>query len=124
MANSATAQAALPIKYAGVSAVIPYAIVIDTTAQDLIVRAPADGSHAAIVGLFYRETSAHVLTIKSGTTTLVAIEHVAADAPGYYGIGSGILAMTAAGEDLIIQSSVAISTMLMHVIEGNSFFIK
>lgn len=122
MANTATAQTALSIGVAGANQVIPYVISLDTTGADLTIRTPATGNMVGIVGLAYREASAHNLTIKTGSTTLLVAEFAATDAGTFIPIGSGgLLAVTAKSEALVIQTSVIITSMLMYVVESAKF---
>ena len=118
MANTATSQSVVPIGYShggsGIGAT-PVTVVIDTTGADLTVFTPSSDKYWAILGISYVETDAHNLTIKSGSTTLVTYE-MAANSGLVHPMGNGILLTgVARGDALVIQSSVAISSMVFYV---------
>lgn len=122
MANVATAGSPLPIgfKHSGMgSFVVPVICTFDTTASDLTIYTPSDAdAFCALVGLQYAETSAHSLTVKSGSTTLVTYEMPASsgrDCP----IGNGLtLSSLVKGEALKLSCGTAvISTLLAYVLE-------
>jgi hypothetical protein len=124
MANTATAQTALPIKIGkgGASGyVVPYVVVIDTVDTDLTIRDPAADNYAAIVGIQYLEATAHNVTFKSGSTTLVALEKPASSGMSER-IGAPII-VAAKGDALVIRSSAAISSMLVYVAEFNEYIL-
>jgi len=90
-------------------------VVIDTINTDLTLFSPASGKMACVMGVEYLEADAHNLMFKSGTT-----EHVTFQMPANSGMQVPIgnpMFCTLAGEDLVIQSSVAISKMLFYITE-------
>ena len=120
MSNAATAQTALNIRVGGAGPVTPYVCTFDTTGSDLTIVTPATGKMAAIVGAFMSETSASNITFKSGTTTLV-IPELAANQGILLPIGNNILLATQPGEALKVQVSVAVSYLLLFVVQGAYF---
>lgn len=123
MANTATTLTAIPMAMAsgqqGFSQVTPVVCTFDTVDSDLTVFTPALTTHyAAIVGMLYEEASAHTLTIKSDTTTLVTLERSA-----YEGVGlplgtSGFIVVGALGKALKIRcGTAAVSSMLLYCVE-------
>ena len=115
-ANTATAGTAIPIRMYGATKATPVVVAIDTTAQDLTVYAATSGKALAIVGWEYAEATAHNLTIKSGSNTLVVLENPANTVRDNK-LGEGVPFMTAVGEALVIQSSAAITSMVIYVAE-------
>lgn len=80
MANAATLIASIPAHFQNASykgLIHAKAVVFDTAAADLEVYEPSTGAYGAILGLTYKEASAHSLLIKSGTTTLLTLEQAA-----------------------------------------------
>lgn len=122
MVNVATAQTSLPIgfKHSGMgSFVVPVICTFDTIDSDLTIYTPSDAdAYAALVGLQYAEASAHSLTVKSGTTTLVTYEMPASsgrDCPIENGL---ILSALAKNEALKLRCGTAvISTLIAYVLE-------
>jgi len=117
-ANTATAQTALPIRIGGAGNVVPYVVAIDTTGNDLTIVTPAAGKMACVAGIYTSETSATNITWKSGSTTL-AIPELAANQGQLMPLGSQVLFCTQPGEALVMQASVAISNMLIHVVQAS-----
>lgn len=115
MANTATAQTALPIhpKSLGVD-VTPYVIAIDTADSDLTIITPSAGAMVCVAGIMFSEGTAGTLTFKSGTTPLMALE-LAANQGLFLPLGSQIYFATQPGEALKIRSSVPITNMLIYV---------
>lgn len=120
MANTATAQTALNIRVGGCGPVVPYVCTFDTTAQDLTIVTPGTSNMAAIVGAFMSETSASNVTFKSGSTTLV-IPELAANQGILLPIKNHALLVTQPGEALAIQVSVAVSYLLLYIVQGKYF---
>ena len=118
MANTATAQTALPIQTRGVGVnVTPYVIAIDTVDTDLTIITPANSSAmAVVVGLMFSESTAANITFKSGSTTLLKVE-LSGSQGLYLPLGDQVYLATQPGEALKIQSSAAITNMLMFVAE-------
>jgi hypothetical protein len=127
MPNSATALTRCPIGLAKSGAgifVVPTLVIIDTTGADLTVFTPSSGKRWALVGWQYTEGSAHNLTVKSGSTELVTYEF-AANQGRNDKIGEGIILSGLAENDaLVIQSSVAISKMLMYLTEYKEIVMR
>ena len=116
-ANTATVQAALPIRLPnGVGPVYPYVVAIDTTGSDLTIRTPATGNMVCVVGWQFAETNAANITFKSGTTTNVVFE-LAANQGVLESIHREPLYCTQPSEALKVQSSAAISSLLFYVVE-------
>lgn len=117
-ANSATAQTALPIKVGVYSdPVVPYVVAFDTTASDLTIVTPDSGKMACVVGMGVSETSATNITFKSGSTTLFVPE-LAANQGVYDKISNGAILCTQPGEALKIQVSVAVSNMILYIVQA------
>ena len=117
MANTATVQTALPILVKGVGVnAIPYVIAIDTTGADLTIKTPGGGGMVVVVGLMFSEGTAGNLIFKTGSTTLVTLE-LAANQGLFLPLGNQVYMATQPGEALKIQSSMAITSMLMYVAE-------
>lgn len=117
-ANTATAQAALPIRLGGNRGpVTPYVVSFDTTASDLTIVTPDSDKMACIVGIAMSETSATNITVKSGSTTQVVYELAANQGFGE-GIGNHAVICTQPGEALKMQVSVAVTSMLVYVIQA------
>lgn len=118
MANAATVQGTVPIGYASSGVGLKTSVVnvlIDTTGADLTVLTVDSDKYWAILGISYVETDAHNLTIKSGSTTLVTYEFTT-NSGLVHPMGNGILLTgIARGSNLVIQSSVAISSMVFYV---------
>lgn len=116
MANTKTQLNRIPIIYPGSTDVFVYPVVItfDTTGADLSIFSPDDNKHCALVGLQYSAASAHTLTIKSGSTTLLTYQFP--DNAGFsHPIGDPIL-MTNEGEDLVFNvGTAAVPSMLAYV---------
>lgn len=117
-ANSATAQTALPIRVGGSGPVTPYVIVIDTADTDLTIITPSADKMACIVGALESETSATNLTFKVGTTA-VAVPELAANQGILVPISNHAMICGGLGEALKTQASVAISKMLLYVIQAS-----
>lgn len=120
MANSATALTKVPIglKNSGYGGgTTPVLVVIDTTGADLTVFTPASGNRWALVGWVYGEATAHNLTVKSGSTSMLVCEFPANTVVREKIQNGIILSGLAAGDALVIQSSAAISSMLMYLTE-------
>jgi hypothetical protein len=80
MANTATLIASIPAHFQNASykgLIQAKAVVFDTADSDLEVYEPSTGAYGAILGLTYKEASAHTLTFKSASTTLLALEQAA-----------------------------------------------
>lgn len=122
-ANTATAQAAQKIYIGDAGPVVPYVVSIDTTGNDLTIVTPTTGYMACVVGVYGSETSATNVTFKSGSTTL-AVPELAANQGHLFGLGQGALFCTQAGEALKIQASVAISNLLIHVVQARALYFK
>lgn len=121
MANAVTALAPVPMGYGrtgiGIQT-IPLLPIFDTLDSDFTIYTPASDQFWAIVGIQYVEASAHVLTFKSGTTSLLALEMPAnsgRDDP----LGTGIILVgQAKGEGLALRMSTAlISSLIIYVQE-------
>lgn len=91
---------------------------IDTTDTDLDIYDPASTNTACLVGLFFSEGNAGNLTIKSGSVTLVTFE-IAANQGYLGGLVSPIC--TDLGQDLTVQSSMAMTSILFKVVEMGRF---
>lgn len=117
MANTATAQSALPVSIAGSEGITPIVVAIGTIDTDLTIFTPDSGKVACIVGMFMSETSATNITFKSGSTSY-AVPELAANQGILFPVGQGILICGQPGEALKIQSSVAITSMLLYVTQA------
>ena len=125
MANAATQKTALPISIWGATAVIPIETTWDTTATDLTIYTPSvtgsTGNMVAIVGWLYGETTAHTWTFTDGSDAQATIE-LGANSGASQGIGATLLFVTAPGNALKAQTSVAITgSVLFYLIEGPRF---
>lgn len=120
MSNTATAQTALHIRVGGNLTVVPYVVSFDTGGQDLTIRTPATGKMIFLVGMFMSETDATNITFKSGSTTLVVPE-IAANQGILVPIKNHVILATQPSEALKMQVSVAVSSILLYVVEGSSF---
>lgn len=118
MANTATAQSALPISVGDSNGVIPVVVSIDTTGQDLTILTPDSGKMALIVGMFMSEGTAANITFKSGSTTY-AIPELASNQGILFPIGQGVLVCGQPGEALKIQSSAVVTSMLIYVAQAS-----
>lgn len=116
-ANSATVQTALPIRVNGLGPVYPYVVAFDTTSSDLTIRTPSSGNMVCIVGMQMSETNAANLIFTSGSTQLLTLE-LAANQGVYDPIDEGASFCTQPSEALKIQTSAAITNMLLYVIEA------
>lgn len=120
MANVASAQSPIPVKYgnSGFAMIIPVIVTMDTTGADLTVYTPDSTRFWAIAGINYRETSAHSLIFKSGSTTLVTLEQ-AANSVLEHKIGDGIyMTGLAKGDALKINAgTAAVSSILFYIME-------
>lgn len=128
MANVATAQTPLQVgfKHSGMGGfIVPVICSFDTVDSDLTIYTPTDAdAYLALVGLQYAEASAHSLTIKSDTTTLITYEmpvNSIRDLP----IGDRILLSTLAkGVPLKFRCGTAgITSLLAHVMEYKNILL-
>lgn len=113
MANSATVKEKLDVSVTRTAASL-ITVTIDTVDTDLTIYTPATDNYAMITGMQYSITSAHNLTIKSGTDTLVKFERTEG---GLTIPLADAWIIGAKGEALKIASSVAIANMLVYVEE-------
>lgn len=120
MSNTATAQAALPIRVGGAGPVIPYVLTFDTTNTDLTIVTPGTGKMAAIVGMWMSQTAATNIILTSGTTQLVTLQ-LAGNEGIYDKINSGAIFITQPAAALKIQVSVAVPSMLIYVVQAAYF---
>lgn len=77
MANTITfiQPVQIALRNSGVGAkMVRMGVVMDTISSDFDIYTPATGSHAAIMGIVYGETTASNITVKSGATTLCVME--------------------------------------------------
>jgi hypothetical protein len=116
--NDATAQTALPIRVGGAGYVVPYLVDIDTVDTDLTIVTPATGKMACVVGAFGAETSATNVTFKSGTTTQV-IPELATNQGFLLPIANHALVCSQPGEALKIAASVAISSLILYIVQAS-----
>ena len=123
MANAATARTAIPMAMStgrqGFSQVTPVVCTFDTLDSDLTVYTPAlNTNYAAIIGMLYEESSAHTLTIKAGSTTLVTLERTTYDGSGFPLGTGGFFVVGGLGEALKLScGTAAISSMLLYCCE-------
>lgn len=123
-ANTVTDVGDIDVRIGGVSPAHVKKVAIDTVDTDVTVYDPPSTKMACIVGLSASEGTATNLTIKSGSTTAIVFE-LAANQGIYSKITSGVDYCTAAGEDLIIQSSAAFTSLTFYIIEaGHLNFYK
>jgi len=121
MANTATAQTALPVTVGGHGPVIPVVVTMDTTGSDLTVYTPDSDKVLALVGITFAEGSANSLTIKSGSTTLVTLELTTFQGLSHK-VGGGAILFTAKGEALKFNvGTAAVSTMIVYVVQAERF---
>lgn len=120
-ANTATNIYDVQQRVYGIGPVHYYNIAIDTTGQDLTIRTPQAGNSVCIVGMYMDETSATNLTFKSGSTTMVIPELPASTL--IWGLSSITPLCTDEDAALKIQASVAITSILLQVVEGKHFNI-
>jgi len=98
-----------------------YSVTIDTTGSDLTVFTPATGNHVFVHGVIFSEGTAANLTFKSGSTTLITPE-MAANQGVWSSIERDVFHLsTAKGEALVLNSSAAISSMLVYVSQNSTF---
>ena len=123
MANVATALTAIPMAMSsgkqGFSQITPVLATFDTIDSDLTVFTPSlTTNYPAIISMTYQEASAHTLTLKSGTTTYVALERNAGDGAGLPVGTGGFLMIGQKGEALKVRcGTAAVSTMLLYCCE-------
>lgn len=115
-ANSATAKKAYRMRVYGEEPVIPYEVAIDTVGTDVTVRTPAPGNMVCLVGIELQEATAANITFTSGTDTNLYLE-LPAGGQFVHGIGEGVLWCTQPNEAMKFQSSAAITSFMMYVIE-------
>lgn len=124
MANTATAKTALPIQVCGVN-VVPYVVSIDTVDTDLTVRTAAnDKAMVAVVGIMFSEGTAANLGLKSDSGNTYVTLELAANQGLYLPLSGDVCFATQPGEDLIIRSSAAISSMLLYVIDTSKIVVR
>lgn len=121
MANTATLVGTIPggLRLQGLGcATRLYHVVFDTIDSDLTVMTPATGRYWAITGLVYKDGSAHTFTIKSGSSTILALEQTTFGGV-QHPLGSGIFAAGGnAAEALVLRCGTAVITsMLLYVQE-------
>lgn len=123
MANTATARTPIPMAMSsgqqGFSQVTPVVCTFDTIDADLTIFTPAKTTnHAAIIGLVYQEADAHTLTIKCGSTTMVALQRTTFDGAGLPLGTGGFLVVGGEGEALILRcGTAAVGTLLAYCVE-------
>lgn len=120
MANTATLLYTLPARAQKAGPIKVYSVSIDTTGADLTICTPASGNSVYIVGLAVSEATAANVTIKSGSTTLWVAE-LAANQGILLPVENGFLMATAKGQALVLQSSAAVSNLLLHVVEAAAY---
>jgi len=127
MANTATLIDTIPIRVGKIGPVYEYELNIDTTGTDLTVRDPAVATNRIwVVGIFFSESTATNLTLKSGTTKSHTLELASNQGITGFTDQNGFYFVTLPGDSLIIQSSAAITTALgkdlvLRVVEGLAF---
>lgn len=119
MGNTSTLTASVVTKN---KTIHQYTVAIDTTGADITIHTPQAGNQVFLHALGNLESAvAATLTIKSGSTTIFAPEFGAGQGnwdrccPGEY------LCATAGGQALVIQSSGAITSLILHVSERDLF---
>lgn len=124
-ANSAVAGTALPISLWDGEAgrIIPILVTYDTPSGDLVIKDPAADEYVAIVGVSYVEADAHNVTFKSGSDVLTTYQMATNSGLGY-SVGKGIHLSTAEGEDLIINSDVAITPFTVYIVVYKNLWIN
>lgn len=98
-------------------------VTIDTVDTDLTLIDPAAGYSVGLLGAACVESSAANITFKSGTTTKLVAEF-GANSGLFKGVSSEVLPLGDVGEDLIIQSSVALPKCVFYLVEYKKLVIK
>lgn len=122
MSNTATELFQNESRIYGLGPVRTVQITFDTVDEDLVVHSPIAGNSAFLTKLVFSEADAANLTIKSGSDSLVVLQLAANQ--GVWTPQDGIPIHTEYGEDLIMQCSVAIATMVAYIVEGRKMEIK
>ncbi len=117
MANSATilgGTVGTSITYHG-ARVVAVRVIIDTINEDLIIGDPAADDLVALLGMCYGLAGAHNLSFKSASADIVQLIRPASTNT-IEQVGKGVILNTVAkGDDLVIQSSVAIPTSVFYI---------
>ena len=125
MANTATAQTALRVNYGMMKAntnVIPVFFNYDTTGADLTLFTPDSDKMVLLAGLQYAKNSAHTLTFKTASTTIVTYD--LAGGGFTQNIGDGIMLASAVGEAFKINSNAAIGAGVAYIYHTSELQIE
>ncbi|MBX2861172.1 MAG: hypothetical protein KTR14_08050 [Vampirovibrio sp.] len=120
-ANTATEQTARRINFSGEGPVRYVMASLDTVDTDLTVYDPPSKRMACVVGIRMSNSSPVNLTLKSGSDTMVTLE--LASNQGLWGGGNTPLC-TAPGEDLIIQASAPVNSVLFELVAPKKLFVE
>lgn len=125
MANTSTLEDTLPISIGGAQAIREYHLAIDTVDTDLTVHTPATGKRVFVVGMWFAEGTATNLTLKSATTPSKSVVlELAANQGGWDSIGKDIIWVCTSGEALVVQSSAAISDLIIYTVEAERMILR
>lgn len=102
--------------------IIEYRISIDTVDTDLTIHTPASGNQVFVMNVIGSDSTAANITWKSGSSTTIVPPELAAN-QGLWGKVNRdeFCFFTAINGALVIQSSAAITGLLVHVYENNHF---
>lgn len=115
-----------PVHYTGLrGGVIEYEGSISSGEGDLLIRTPAagTGNRIWIVSMFFSESVAINMTIKSGSSKTKLLK-LAANQGVYDKVGAGYLFSTLPGEPLTIATSATLSSVTIRVVESPTFGIS
>jgi hypothetical protein len=118
--NTATDMYQAPIRVYDEGPVHMVKAAIDTINTDLTLYDPGAEKYACIVGLHASDGTAANLTLKSGTTTITLFELAANQEKR----GVTVPICAAKGQDLIMQSSAAYTSLLFMIVEASKMAVK
>jgi len=125
MANTANKVDDLPVQIGGGIGVAEYEISIDTVNSDLTVRtAPNSTDRIWITGILFSENASGKLVIKSkngATVNKSKTIELGANQGAWEGVKNSFLFATKAGDDLVVQSSMLLTSLTLFTTDGYRF---
>lgn len=122
MANSATLLDTIPAQFGRLTPTYEYEVVIDTTSTDLDVRTASSSSNRIfVVGFVQSESNSGNVILKSETKSKTL--ELAANQGIYDKTGPGFIFCSKPGETLTLQASMAIGSLTLYLVEGETFHV-
>lgn len=118
MSNSSTKSETPSLQLKGRTRIEKYLVTYDTSGADLTIATPDSGYFLAIVGMQYSDDTAHNITFKSGSTSLVTL-YKAANSGVDFPLSNRVFVNTKVDEALKINCSIALDGgMIIYVAQA------